>query len=63
MIPGLIAEKTPGIAVEAVLLSSEYVVPMADSIILATVRSKNATLWTFDEHFMELENVVWIKKE
>jgi len=37
--------------------------PMADSIILATARAQNATLWTQDEHFKEIEGVKYIEKK
>jgi len=34
--------------------------PMADSIILATARALDATLWTQDVHFKGLEGVQYI---
>jgi len=36
---------------------------MADSIILSTARGYNATLWTQDEHFKNLEGVRYIEKK
>jgi len=36
---------------------------MADSIILATARAYNATLWTQDEHFKDIEGVKYIEKK
>jgi predicted nucleic acid-binding protein len=38
-------------------------VPMADSIILATARAYGATLWTQDEHFEHLDGVQYIAKQ
>jgi predicted nucleic acid-binding protein len=35
---------------------------MADSIILATARQYEATIWTQDEDFEGIENVKYIKK-
>ena len=53
---------TSEIALSAADLSIQYKLPMADSIILATARSQDATLWTQDEHFKGLEKVVYIQK-
>jgi predicted nucleic acid-binding protein len=36
---------------------------MADSIILATSRAYNATLWTQDEHFKDIEGVRYKEKK
>jgi predicted nucleic acid-binding protein len=36
---------------------------MADSIILATARAHNATLWTQDEHFKDLPDVKYVEKK
>jgi len=43
-------------------LSYELKLPLADSIILATARLHQATLWTQDEHFKGLEGVQYIEK-
>lgn len=48
------------LALSSAELSVELKLPMADSIILATARSRQATLWTQDEHFKGLENVEYI---
>ncbi|HJS20012.1 MAG TPA: type II toxin-antitoxin system VapC family toxin [Anaerolineales bacterium] len=50
------------LALTAAVLSMEHKIPMADSIILATARANDATLWTQDEHFKDLEGVRYIKK-
>jgi len=44
-------------ALDAAKLSVDTRLPMADSIILATARSRGATLWTQDAHFKEFEDV------
>jgi predicted nucleic acid-binding protein len=51
------------IAIEAALLSVEYKLPMADSLILATARTHNATLWTQNAYFKDIEGVRYIEKK
>jgi predicted nucleic acid-binding protein len=51
------------IAIEAARISLEVKLPMADSIILATARAYEATLWTQDAHFKEIEGVRYIEKQ
>lgn len=51
------------IAIEAAQISRETKLAMADSIILATARLRNATLWTQDEHFKDLNGVNYIEKK
>lgn len=55
-------ELTRNIAIEAAQLSRELKLAMADSIILATTRAHNATLWTQDAHFKGMEGVNYIEK-
>lgn len=50
------------IGIEAAKISTEYSVPMADSIIIATARSHNATIWTQDADFKDFENIKYFKK-
>jgi predicted nucleic acid-binding protein len=59
---GRVIDLTQEIALAASVLSMEHKLPMADSIILATARAEQATLWTQDEHFEGLEGVKYIKK-
>lgn len=54
---------TQDLALAAAMLSLEYKLPMADSIILATARAHDATLWTQDEDFKDLEGVRYIEKK
>lgn len=51
------------IAMQAAQISLETKLAMADSIILATARTYDATLWTQDEHFKDLEGVRYIEKK
>ncbi len=41
----------------AAALSLEVHIPMADSIILATARAFDATIWTQDDHFKGVQKV------
>jgi predicted nucleic acid-binding protein len=57
---GQIVDLDQELALVAAVLSVEYKLPMADSIIYATARAQNATLWTQDEHFRDLDQVKYI---
>jgi toxin FitB len=59
---GQIIHLTDEIALQAALVSLEYKLPMADSIILATTHNQNAILWTQDEHFKAIPGVKYIEK-
>jgi predicted nucleic acid-binding protein len=59
---GNIVDLTNSIAIDAAKISFELKVPMADSIILATARQYEATIWTQDDDFEGIENVRYIKK-
>lgn len=54
---GHIVELTEDIALSAALISLKYKLPMADSLIYATARARDALLWTQDEHFKNLLGV------
>ena len=60
---GKIVEIDESLALSAAKLSAELKLPMADSLILATTRANNATLWTQDEHFKDLNGVKYIEKK
>jgi predicted nucleic acid-binding protein len=60
---GQIADLTQEIVLNAADLSVDHKLPMADSIILATARANNASLWTQDEHFKGLADVRYIEKK
>lgn len=54
---GRVQPVTDDLAMEAARLSIAHRLPLADSIILATARQYNATLWTQDAHFDGLPDV------
>jgi len=60
---GKIIDLDTSLAISAALLSTQLKLPMADSLILATARAANATLWTQDAHFAGLEGVEFIEKK
>jgi len=60
---GQLAALSDEIALQAAMLSLEYKLPLADSIILATARIYEATVWTQDEHFKDLPGVEYIEKK
>lgn len=51
------------IALAAAGLSVELSLPMADSMMLATARAHQATLWTQDADFVSVEGVKFISKK
>jgi predicted nucleic acid-binding protein len=60
---GRLIEMDRKIAIDAAQLSLELKLAMADSIILATARDYDATLWTQDAHFKAIEGVKYIEKK
>lgn len=62
MYDGEVVDLDREIALIAADLSIELKLPMADSLILATARAHNATVWTQDEHFKDIEGVKYIEK-
>ena len=61
MYDGMVVDLDSEIALMAAEISREFKLPMADSIILATARAREATLWTQDEHFKGIEGVEYIE--
>ena len=59
---GTVIDLDRQIAVHAAQISNEMKLAMADSIILATARAYDATLWTQDEHFKGIESVRFKEK-
>lgn len=51
------------LSLNAAKLSVEHKIPMADSLILATARAFDATLWTQDSDFHGLDGVEYIPKQ
>ncbi len=54
---GTIIDLDGQIAIHAAQISHELKLAMADSIILAIARAYDATLWTQDEHFKDIDGV------
>jgi predicted nucleic acid-binding protein len=59
---GKVVDLDSNLAIEAARLSHELSLPMADSIILATTQAFNATLWTQDADFKDIEGVRFVAK-
>jgi len=55
---GMVVDLDGAIVLRGAKLSLEYRLPMADSVMLATVRSYDATVWTQDADF---ENVLGVQ--
>ena len=60
---GRVIDLDDSLALVAAELSYELKLPVADSIILATARAHNATLWTQDAHFKDMDGVKYIEKK
>jgi len=60
---GTVVDLTAPLAIAASKLSVEHNLPMADSIILATVKEFNAKLWTQDSDFINISGVRYFPKK
>lgn len=60
---GKVSDLNLQISLSAAKISLEYKLALADSVILAIARANEATLWTQDEHFKDLEDVKYIEKK
>ena len=63
MMQGQVINLGMPLALSAVKVSVEFGLPMADSIILATARAYEATLWTQDADFEGIEGVHYTTKK
>jgi predicted nucleic acid-binding protein len=59
---GLVVNLDTSIALSAAKISVELNLPMADSVMLATARAYDATLWTQDADFAGIEGVRYVQK-
>ncbi len=59
---GKIIDINNSIAINAAKISHGFKMPMADSLIYATALQNEATVWTQDEDFKDLDMVRYIKK-
>jgi predicted nucleic acid-binding protein len=60
---GNVVDLTSELALKAAKVSTEYKIPMADSIIFATAQAFQATIWTQDEDFKSLAGVKFFPKK
>ena len=60
---GRVIELDRKVAIDAAQLSLELKLAMADSIIFATAREYDATLWTQDAHFKGMDGVKYVEKK
>ena len=60
---GTVVDLTPPLAIAASKLSLEHNLPMADSIILATAKEFDATLWTQDSDFKHIDGVKYFLRK
>ena len=63
MLQGRVAELSATLALAAARISAELGMPMADSIMLATARAWDATLWTEDADFAGVPGVEYVAKQ
>ncbi len=60
---GRVIDLDDSLAVSAAYLGAQHKLPLADSIIYATVQTHGALLWTQDAHFDGLPGVRFIPKQ
>ena len=60
---GTVVDLTATLAIAASKLSLEHNLPMADSIILATAKEFDATIWTQDSDFENIGDVKYFPKK
>ncbi len=59
---GQVVELNASLALSAARTSAQHQLPLADSVILATARAYQATLWTQDADFEGMDGVNYIAK-
>jgi predicted nucleic acid-binding protein len=60
---GHVVDMDSAVALNAARVGVDLKLPLADSVILATARIHNATIWTQDEDFKGLEGVRYVGKK
>ena len=63
MMQGSVVDLDTSIALAAAKISVELSLPMADSIMLATARACDATLWTQDADFRNIDGVRCLERK
>jgi len=59
---GRLVDLDASLALAAARIGNEENLPLADAVILATARAHDATLWTQDAHFRDIEDVRFVEK-
>ena len=59
---GAVVDLDTAIALSAAKVSVQWGLPMADSVMLASARAHDATLWTQDADFKGIDGVEYIEK-
>ena len=62
MLRGRVVDLDVQLALSAARISTTLHIPMADSMIVATARAGDATIWSQDEHFEGLDGVQYITR-
>lgn len=62
MLQGTVVDLSSALALEAARLSVDLGLPMVDSIMLATARAFDATLWTQDADFADVDGVKYVAR-
>lgn len=62
MLQGTVVDLSSALALEAARLSVDLGLPMVDSIMLATARAFDATLWTQDADFADVDGVKYLAR-
>jgi toxin FitB len=62
MAQGRVVDLNMTLAMNAAMISVDLRLPMADSIMLATARAYQATLWTQDADFQGIEGVQYVAR-
>ena len=60
---GHVVDLTSVLAMSAARIAHQHKLPLADSVIAATARLYNATIWTQDEDFKDFSHVKYIAKK
>jgi predicted nucleic acid-binding protein len=59
---GAVVDVTPDLAIVAAKIALDLKLPLADSVILATARLRQAVLWTQDADFAKIARVKYVAK-
>ncbi len=60
---GRVVDLTASMAIAASKISLEHKIPMVDSIIIATAKEFEATIWTQDSDFKNIDDVKYFPKK